>query len=42
MSTEKRVSNDIYRELGRRLDFQESDHLEASYMGYATRKAGTP
>jgi 2-polyprenyl-6-hydroxyphenyl methylase/3-demethylubiquinone-9 3-methyltransferase len=29
-----------FKELGRRLDFQESDHLEASYMGYAARKAG--
>jgi 2-polyprenyl-6-hydroxyphenyl methylase / 3-demethylubiquinone-9 3-methyltransferase len=28
-----------FKELGRRLDFQESDHLEASYMGYATRRA---
>ena len=29
-----------FKELGRRLDFQESEHLEASYMGFATRKAG--
>jgi 2-polyprenyl-6-hydroxyphenyl methylase/3-demethylubiquinone-9 3-methyltransferase len=29
-----------FKELGRRLDFQESEHLEASYMGYAVRKAG--
>ena len=28
-----------FKELGRRLDFRESDHLEASYMGYA-RKTG--
>jgi 2-polyprenyl-6-hydroxyphenyl methylase / 3-demethylubiquinone-9 3-methyltransferase len=29
-----------FKQLGRRLDFQESDHLDASYMGFATRKAG--
>ena len=29
-----------FKELGERLDFQESDHLDTSYMGYATRKAG--
>jgi 2-polyprenyl-6-hydroxyphenyl methylase / 3-demethylubiquinone-9 3-methyltransferase len=29
-----------FKELGRRLDFQESDHLEASYMGYATKRVG--
>lgn len=28
-----------FKELGRRLDFQESDQLDASYMGYATKKA---
>ncbi len=27
-----------FKDLGRRLNFQESDHLEASYMGYATRR----
>jgi 2-polyprenyl-6-hydroxyphenyl methylase / 3-demethylubiquinone-9 3-methyltransferase len=27
-----------FRELGRRLDFQESEHLDTSYMGYATRR----
>lgn len=33
-----------FAELGRRLDFGESDHLEGSYMGYAVRwsEAGTP
>jgi 2-polyprenyl-6-hydroxyphenyl methylase/3-demethylubiquinone-9 3-methyltransferase len=37
----RRVQGKItFKELGRRLDFQESDHLEASYMGYAARKAG--
>jgi len=29
-----------FQELGRRLDFQESDHLETSYMGYAVKKTG--
>ena len=29
-----------FKELGRRLDFQESDHLEGSYMGYAVKRAG--
>ncbi len=27
-------------ELGRRLDFQESEHLEGSYLGYATKRIG--
>ena len=46
MKPERRVNNDIYRgqltfkELGRRLHFQESDHLETSYMGYARRQVG--
>ena len=29
-----------FKELGRRLHFQESDHLETSYMGYARRQVG--
>jgi 2-polyprenyl-6-hydroxyphenyl methylase / 3-demethylubiquinone-9 3-methyltransferase len=29
-----------FRELARRLDFQDSEHLEASYMGYAVRRVG--
>jgi 2-polyprenyl-6-hydroxyphenyl methylase / 3-demethylubiquinone-9 3-methyltransferase len=29
-----------FKEMGRRLDFQESDHLETSYMGYASKRAG--
>jgi 2-polyprenyl-6-hydroxyphenyl methylase/3-demethylubiquinone-9 3-methyltransferase len=37
----RRVQGKItFKELGRRLDFQESDHLEGSYMGYATRRSG--
>jgi 2-polyprenyl-6-hydroxyphenyl methylase / 3-demethylubiquinone-9 3-methyltransferase len=35
----RRVQGKItFKELGQRLHFQESDHLEASYMGYATRQ----
>lgn len=49
MKAQQKVNNQIYRsmshawwdddvgELGRRLNFQESDHLDASYMGYAAR-----
>jgi 2-polyprenyl-6-hydroxyphenyl methylase/3-demethylubiquinone-9 3-methyltransferase len=29
-----------FRELGRRLDFRESDHLDVSYMGYAKKEIG--
>jgi 2-polyprenyl-6-hydroxyphenyl methylase/3-demethylubiquinone-9 3-methyltransferase len=29
-----------FEELGRRLAFQESDHLDGSYMGYAVRRMG--
>lgn len=29
-----------FKELGQRLGFQESEHLEASYMGYAKKRAG--
>jgi 2-polyprenyl-6-hydroxyphenyl methylase/3-demethylubiquinone-9 3-methyltransferase len=29
-----------FKELGRRLDFHESDHLEGSYMGYAIKRIG--
>lgn len=37
----RRVQGRIsFKELGRRLDFQESDHLEGSYMGYAIRRIG--
>jgi len=37
----RRVQGKItFKELGRRLDFQESEHLEGSYMGYATRRIG--
>ena len=37
----RRVQGRItFRELGRRLDFQESDHLEGSYMGYAIKRMG--
>lgn len=37
----RRVQGKItFKELGRRLDFQESDHLEGSYMGYAARRVG--
>jgi 2-polyprenyl-6-hydroxyphenyl methylase/3-demethylubiquinone-9 3-methyltransferase len=37
----RRVQGKItFKELGRRLDFQESDHLEGSYMGYAVRRTG--
>lgn len=37
----RRVQGKItFRELGRRLDFQESEHLEVSYMGYATKRMG--
>lgn len=36
----RRVQGKItFKELGRRLDFQESEHLEGSYMGYAARCA---
>jgi 2-polyprenyl-6-hydroxyphenyl methylase / 3-demethylubiquinone-9 3-methyltransferase len=35
----KRVKGKLtFKELGQRLAFQESDHLEASYMGYAQKK----
>jgi 2-polyprenyl-6-hydroxyphenyl methylase / 3-demethylubiquinone-9 3-methyltransferase len=35
----RRVQGKItFKELGVRLDFQESDHLEGSYMGYAIRQ----
>jgi 2-polyprenyl-6-hydroxyphenyl methylase / 3-demethylubiquinone-9 3-methyltransferase len=35
----RRVQGKVtFKELGRRLDFQESDHLEGSYMGYAMRQ----
>jgi 2-polyprenyl-6-hydroxyphenyl methylase/3-demethylubiquinone-9 3-methyltransferase len=37
----RRVQGKItFKELGRRLDFQESHYLGASYMGYATKRAG--
>jgi 2-polyprenyl-6-hydroxyphenyl methylase/3-demethylubiquinone-9 3-methyltransferase len=37
----RRVQGRItFKELGRRLDFQESEHLEGSYMGYAIRRIG--
>lgn len=37
----RRVKGKItFKELGRRLDFGESDHLDASYMGYARRLTG--
>jgi 2-polyprenyl-6-hydroxyphenyl methylase / 3-demethylubiquinone-9 3-methyltransferase len=37
----RRVQGKItFKELGRRLNFQESEHLEGSYMGYATRRVG--
>lgn len=29
-----------FQELGQRLDFQQSDHLEGSYMGYAAKRGG--
>lgn len=29
-----------FQELGRRMDMQESDHLDTSYMGYATKQMG--
>ena len=35
----RRVQGKIgFQELGRRLDFQESKHLDAMYMGYATKR----
>ena len=36
MKSEKVVNDDIYRRLG----FQESEHLETSYMGYAVKRDG--
>jgi hypothetical protein len=34
----RRVQGKItFKELGRRLDFQESNHLDTSYMGYARK-----
>jgi 2-polyprenyl-6-hydroxyphenyl methylase/3-demethylubiquinone-9 3-methyltransferase len=37
----RRAKGEIgFEELGQRLDFQESDRLGASYMGYATRRTG--
>ncbi|MBN2360286.1 MAG: 3-demethylubiquinone-9 3-O-methyltransferase [Deltaproteobacteria bacterium] len=33
----RRQGKITFQELGRRLAFQESDHLECSYMGYATK-----
>jgi 2-polyprenyl-6-hydroxyphenyl methylase/3-demethylubiquinone-9 3-methyltransferase len=37
----RRVKGKItFKELGRRLDFQESEHLETSYMGYAKKLSG--